>query len=88
MWGSDEDYLLWVLTSTIHEGKGILTDVFNRDGKYLDNFYLFLSSTKSKPIIKPRPIGYPPMTIDGNYLYIFGWDENGNTFIVKYKIID
>jgi hypothetical protein len=31
---------IWVQTSTVVEGKGILFDVFDIDGKYLDNFYM------------------------------------------------
>ncbi len=73
---------LWVLTSTIVEGKGILTDVFDREGRYLDNFYLPLFCWK------PNWMGYPPAAVVGNYLYATEWDEEGNFFIVKYEIID
>ena len=31
---------LWVITSTVDEKKGILVDVFDKEGNYVDNFYL------------------------------------------------
>lgn len=31
---------LWVVTSTVDKTKGILVDVFDLEGKYIDNFYL------------------------------------------------
>lgn len=73
---------LWVLTSTIQEGKGILTDVFDREGRYLDNFYLPLFN------MEPTATQYPPMTIDRNFLFIFERDADENLVIVKYEIID
>ncbi|MBC7361741.1 MAG: hypothetical protein H5U06_05590 [Candidatus Aminicenantes bacterium] len=32
--------LIWVITSTAEPGKGVLVDVFNGEGKYVDCFYL------------------------------------------------
>jgi hypothetical protein len=71
---------LWVLTSTIEKDKGILTDVFDREGKYLDNFYLPL------PRLKRNWVGFPPMAVQGSFLYVVEWDEGGNIFIVQYEI--
>lgn len=34
------DGRIWVQTSTIVEGKGILFDVFDREGRYADSFYI------------------------------------------------
>jgi hypothetical protein len=31
---------LWIITSTVDENKGILVDVFDLDGNYIDNFFL------------------------------------------------
>jgi len=73
------DYL-WVLTSTIEKDKGILTDVFDREGKYIDCFYLPL------PRLKRNWIGFPPMTIRGPFLYTVEWNDDGDMFIVKYQI--
>lgn len=71
---------LWVLTSTIEKNKGILTDVFDRGGKYIDCFYLPL------PRLKRNWIGFPPMTISGSFLYAVEWNADGDIFIVKYQI--
>lgn len=73
---------LWVLTSTTAKDGGILTDVFDREGKYLDCFYLPL------PRLKRNWIGFPPMTISGSSLYTVEWDEDGDIFIVQYRIGD
>jgi len=73
------DYL-WVLTSTIEKDKGILTDVFNGKGNYVDCFYLPL------PRLKRNWIGFPPMTISGSFLYTVEWNDDGDIFIVKYRI--
>lgn len=32
--------LIWALTSTVDKSKGLLVDVFNQEGKYVDCFYL------------------------------------------------
>lgn len=71
---------LWVLTSTIEKDRGILTDVFDREGKYVDCFYLPL------PRLKQNWVGYPPMAIRDSFLYTVEWDKEGNIFIVQYKI--
>lgn len=79
---------LWILTSTINEEKGVLTDVFNQEGKYIDCFYLPLLESKPRPVIEPRPVGYPPMTIAGDYFYACLWDKDWSIFIVKYEIVE
>lgn len=71
---------LWVLTSTIEKDRGILTDVFDREGKYIDCFYLPL------PRLKQNWVGYPPMAISGSYLYTVEWNKEGDIFIVQYQI--
>jgi hypothetical protein len=71
---------LWVLTSAIEKDKGILTDVFDQEGRYIDCFFLPL------PRLKQNWVGYPPMTISGSFLYTVEWDKEGNIFIVKYEI--
>jgi hypothetical protein len=71
---------LWVLTSTIEKDKGILTDVFNREGKYIDCFYLPL------PRLKRNWVGFPPMTLRGSFLHTVEWNDDGDIFIVKYEI--
>ena len=65
---------LWIKTSTKDEKKGILFDVFNKEGKYVDNFYLKLNGTL--------------MTPHGDFIFVLEKDEDENFQIVKYKIID
>ena len=66
--------LLWVKTSTKDKSKGNLIDVFNKEGKYLDNFYLNLKGSL--------------MAIKGDYIFVREKDENENLQIVKYRIIE
>ena len=79
LWRNDR---LWAVTSTFDPKKGILVDVFNREGKYLDNFYL--------PIFKIRrnnPQYFAPMAIWGNYLYLLEADEDDIISLIKYEIV-
>lgn len=71
---------LWVLASTIEKDRGILTDVFDREGKYIDCFYLPL------PRLKQNWVGYPPMAVSGSFLYTVEWNKEGDIFIVQYQI--
>lgn len=64
---------LWVKTSTKYEKKGVLFDVFSREGKYIDNFYLNLEGEL--------------MAAQGDYIFVSEKDEDENIQIVKYKII-
>lgn len=73
---------LWVLTSTFREGKGILVDVFNQQGEYLDDFYLPLFK------IKRENPGTWPMTVDGNALFVLEINEDETLAFVKYKILE
>ena len=73
---------LWVLTSTVDKEKGILVDVFNRDGKYMDNFYLPLQN------IKINEYFYAPMVVYGNYLFVIEIGEDELISVAKYEIID
>lgn len=65
---------LWIKTSTKDEKKGTLFDVFNKEGKYVDNFYFKLNGTL--------------MTTHGDFIFVLEKDEDKNFQIVKYKIID
>ena len=79
LWVKDR---LWAVTSTVDKNKGILVDVFNREGKYLDNFYL--------PLLKIRrnnPQYYAPMAIAGNFLYLLEADEDDLISLIKYEIV-
>jgi hypothetical protein len=73
---------IWAVTSTFDKNKGILVDVFSREGQYLDNFYL--------PIFKIRrnnPQYYAPMAVWGNSLYLLEADEDDIISLVKYEIV-
>ena len=72
---------LWAVTSTIDPDKGILIDVFSREGKYLDNFYLPLFKIRTN-----NPQLYAPMAIHGDFLYILEADEYDLISLVKYEI--
>lgn len=65
---------IWVKTSTKDEKKGSLIDVFNSEGKYIDNFYLKLDGSL--------------MAAQGDSLFVLEEDEGENIHIVKYKIIE
>jgi hypothetical protein len=79
LWRNDR---LWAVTSTFDKTKGILVDVFSREGQYLDNFYL--------PIFKIRrnnPQYYAPMAIWENFLYLLEADEDDIISLIKYEIV-
>ncbi|MDH5705971.1 MAG: hypothetical protein OEZ45_08125 [Candidatus Aminicenantes bacterium] len=65
---------LWVKTSTKDEKKGVLIDVFSREGKYIDSFYFNLKGDL--------------MAAQGDYIFVSEKDEDENIQIVKYKIIE
>lgn len=66
--------MLWVMTSTTDKEKGILMDVFNQEGKYIDNFYLKLNGSL--------------LAVYGEYIFVREKDEEENIQLVKYKIVD
>ena len=79
LWVKDR---LWAVTSTIDKSKGILVDVFSREGRYLDNFYLPLPKIR-----RNNPQYYAPMAIAGNFLYLLEADEDDLISLIKYEII-
>jgi len=66
--------LLWVETSTKDEEKGILIDVFNNKGQFVDNFYLAFD-------------GYLN-SVQNNLIFVNESNEDGNIMIKKYIIED
>lgn len=72
------DGRLWVQTSTVMEGKGMLFDVFNSEGRYVDNF--FIQSPRKDVSGKPASI---LMTISGGFAYFS--DKTEDDFIVIRK---
>jgi len=78
LWRGDR---LWAVTSTIDPQKGILVDVFDREGRYLDNFFLPLFKIR-----RTNPQYYAPMAVHGNFLYLLEADEDDLISLVKYEI--
>lgn len=72
---------VWVLTSTIDKNKGILVDVFSKEGKYLDNFYLPLPK-----VTRPDVFENSPFVIWDDFIFLVERDADDNLSIVKYKI--
>jgi hypothetical protein len=65
--------LLWVETSTKDEKRGIMIDVFNNEGQFLDNFYLSLDGNL--------------MSVQDNFIFVVKSDEEGN-YVIKKCIIE
>ena len=61
--------LLWVQTSTKDEKRGIMIDVFNNKGQFLDNFYLSLDGDI--------------LSVQDNFVFVRKSDEEGNYVIKK-----
>lgn len=76
---------VWALTSTFDKSKGILVDVFNEEGKYLDNFFLPLFNSKTGDCFYQL---YFPLTIKDVYLYAIEHDNDWDYSVVKYEIVD
>lgn len=72
--------MLWVLTSTKDKMGNRLVDVYDMEGRYIDNFYLQFSEK-----ITPRNFAYGTIAIKGDFLYTIDEDLNGNMSIGKYS---
>lgn len=75
---------LWVLTSKTHQKKGVLVDVFDLKGRYLDNFYL-----KFPEEITPNLFNlvkkFQTMAFHNNFLFIIERNKDKTLNFVKYK---
>ena len=71
---------VWVVTSTFNQQKGLLVDVFNREGKYLDNYYLPILRAKQNDWI------YAPMTLADGHLFVIERGEDELFSVVKYSL--
>lgn len=76
---------VWALTSTFDKSKGILVDVFNEEGEYLDNFFLPLFNSKTSDCFYQL---YFPLTIKDVSFYAIEHDNDWNFSVVKYEIVD
>ncbi|MCJ7487807.1 MAG: hypothetical protein MUQ25_16805, partial [Candidatus Aminicenantes bacterium] len=61
---------IWTVTSTQDKSKGVLIDVFNGDGIFMDSFYLKLPDSALRQL---RWSGY--CTLDGNFLWVAESDD-------------
>lgn len=73
---------LWVFTSSIDKQKGILIDVYSRDGQYVDCFYLPLPQVNSVNELLIKTIA-----VSGEYLVTVEKDEEENPCVVKYMLV-
>ncbi len=74
---------LWAVTSTTDKNKGILIDVFNFEGKYIDNFYLRLPE---KSTLNLGPGRLNTVTVSKGFLYGIERNEDETFSIKKYRI--
>jgi len=72
---------LWVMTSTEDKKKGILFDVFDLEGKYIDCFYVRFDEENF-----PKSGGGNRMTVSGEYLYQIESTPDETYVIKKYRM--
>jgi len=72
---------LFVITSTFDKKKGLLIDVFDFKGNYVDMFYLQGPDDLLESYLNP----YGAYVTDG-YLYAIINEEDGAVFLVKYEL--
>jgi hypothetical protein len=72
---------LWIFTSTVVKDKGVLVDVFTKDGKYIDNFYLKLPRALTANDLEGKTL-----TLYKNFLFTAKEDDDGSMSVVKYKL--
>ena len=72
---------LWVITSTVDKKKGILVDVFDKEGNYVDNFYL----RYPEEVVPYAASGWIKAVTD-NFVYTVEKGGEEEFFIVKNSI--
>jgi len=72
---------LWVFTSTRDKVKGRLIDVYNMEGKYIDNFYI-----KFPDKITLQGFRFGKVVLKGKYIYSIDEHEDGFYSVAKYKL--
>ncbi|HSA95757.1 MAG TPA: hypothetical protein VLJ16_06890, partial [Acidobacteriota bacterium] len=77
------DGRVWVMTSTVDPGKGVLVDVISPGGDYLDSFFLPLPKG-----IDLNWLGRHPLTISGRAMLTLEVLEDGRFEVAKYEILD
>jgi hypothetical protein len=71
---------LFVFTSRMNKKKEILVDVFNRNGKYVDRFFIMLPGVKRPDDLREKPI----LVYEG-YLWATDVDEDDIPTVIKFK---
>ena len=74
---------IWVMTSTTDKQKGFLVDVFDTNGKYIDNFYIPLLNS-----IKLAGLNKHPITVSGDFMFIVDYGKDDIPSLVKYRMRD
>ena len=77
------DGRIWVVTSTLDPGKGVLVDVISPRGEYLDCFFLPLPKS-----VGLHGLGRHPLAISGRTVLVLESLEDGQLEVVKYEILD
>ena len=73
---------IWIVTSTRDKSKGVLIDVFDGKGTFIDNFYLKLPESALRQL---RWSGY--CTLDGDFLWVAESDAEEDVFTInKYRL--
>jgi hypothetical protein len=72
---------VWIITSAIDKNKGVMVDVFDEKGNYLDNFYISLPYN-----VNASDLYRSEIWIDSSTVIIREIDEDSNYKIVKYAI--
>lgn len=67
-----ESGLIWVVTSIKKENKGVLIDIFDENGRYLDNFFLKVDGSL--------------MAVHRDFIFVRETDEMENIEIAKYEV--
>ncbi|OGD11580.1 MAG: hypothetical protein A2Y86_04995 [Candidatus Aminicenantes bacterium RBG_13_62_12] len=68
------DNNLWVKTSTTVKDKGMLFDVFDPQGRFLDSFYMNVDGSLA--------------LADGGFIYVTEKDKEENILVRKYKVLN
>ncbi|MCP4217057.1 MAG: 6-bladed beta-propeller [bacterium] len=77
---TDEERV-WVVTSVVDKSKGLLVDVFNDAGMYIDNFHMQIPGLKDLHDERIKSLVHYK-----GYIYLKEVDEDGAPSIVKYKL--
>jgi hypothetical protein len=73
---------IWVVTSTKDVAKGVLIDVFDKDGIYRDCFFLKLPEAAIGSLLSPGRCA-----LDGEFLWIVERAEDETYAIRKYRVV-